>query len=59
MITVESFYVKELIDEKFVARENKAIAILLCHLWKVVRNKVCLSIRWVRGALWRCGEHDS
>ena len=39
IITVESLYVKGLIDEKFVARENKAIAMLLCHLWKLVWEK--------------------
>ena len=49
MITVDSLYVKGLIDEKFVARENKAIAMLLYRLWKVVREKVRLTIRWVRG----------
>ena len=57
MITVNSLCIKGLIDEKFVARENKAIAMLLCHLWKVERNRVRLTIRWVRGH-WRCGEHD-
>ena len=27
-------YLKWLIDEKFVARENRALATLLCHMWK-------------------------
>ena len=49
MITVDSLYVKELIVEKFVARENNSIAMLLSHLCKVVRNKVSLNIRWGRG----------
>ena len=49
MISVDSLHVKGLIDEKFVARENKAIAMLLCHMWKVVRGKVRLVKRWVRG----------
>ena len=50
MITVDSLFVKGLIDEMFVARgENKAMAMLLCHLWKVVTEKVRLTIRWVRG----------
>ena len=49
MIIVDSLYVKGLIDQKFTVRENKAIAMLLCHLWKVVRNKVSINIRWVRG----------
>ena len=49
LITVDSLYVKGLIDEKFVARENKAIAMLLCLWWKVVEGKVTLVIRWVGG----------
>ena len=49
MVTVDSFYVKGLIDHKFLAREDKAIALLLCHLWKVVKNKVSIIIRWLRG----------
>ena len=48
LITVDSLYVKGLSDEKFMARENKAIAMLLCHMWKVVRGNVSLVIRWVR-----------
>ena len=40
MVTVDSLYVKGLIDQKFTARENKAIAMLLYHLLKVVKNKV-------------------
>ena len=49
MITVDSLYVKGLIDEKFVARENRALATLLCHMWKVTKKKLQLHIRWVRG----------
>ena len=39
LITVDSLYVNGLIDENFVARENKAIAMLLCRLWNVVRGR--------------------
>ena len=49
MVTVESLDVKGLIDQKCMARDNKEIALLPCHLWKVVRNKVSINIRWVRG----------
>ena len=49
MITVDSLYVKGLIDEKFVAGENRALATLLCHMWTVTKNKLQLHIRWVRG----------
>ena len=48
-ITVDSLYVKGLIDEKFVAREHRAMATLLCHMWKVTKKKLQLHIRWVRG----------
>ena len=47
MVTVDSLYVKGLIDEKFVARENRALAMLL--MWKVTKKKLQLHIRWVRG----------
>ena len=49
MITVDSLYVKALIDEKFVARENRSLATLLCHMWKVTKKRLQLHIRWVRG----------
>ena len=49
MITIESLYVKRLIDEKFRATENRALAPLLCHLWKVTKKKLSLHFRWVRG----------
>ena len=49
MITVDSLYVKGLIDEKFVARENRALAILLCRVWRVTKKKLQLHMRWVRG----------
>ena len=35
MVTVDSSYVNGLIDGKLVARENKALANFLCHMWKV------------------------
>ena len=49
MMTVDSLYVKGLIDEKFVARESGALATLLCHVWKVTGKKLQHHIRWVRG----------
>ena len=49
MVTVDSLYVKGLIEQKFTSRENKAIALLLCHLWKVVSSKVNIKIRRVHG----------
>ena len=49
MMTVDSLHVKGLIDEKFVARENRALAASLCHLWIVTKKKLQLHIRWVRG----------
>ena len=42
MVTVDSSYVKGVIDEKFVARENRALAILLCHMWNVTKKKLQL-----------------
>ena len=33
LITVDSLHVKGLIEEKFVARENKVLATLLRHTW--------------------------
>ena len=38
MTTVDSLYVKGLIDEKFVARESRALAMLLYHMWKVTKK---------------------
>ena len=32
-----------------MARENSALATLLCHMWKVTKKKLQLHIRWVRG----------
>ena len=32
-----------------MTRENKTIALLLCHLWKMVKDKMSINIRWVRG----------
>ena len=39
MVTMDSLYVKGLIDEKFVARENRALAILHCHMWRAMKKK--------------------
>ena len=47
--TVDSLYVKGLIEEKFVARENRVFATLLRHMWKVTWESVRLHIRWIRG----------
>ena len=49
LFTVDSRYVKELIDEKFTARENRVLATLLGHMWKVTKQRLRLHIRWVRG----------
>ena len=40
MVTVDSLYVKEVIDKKFVARENRVLATLLCRVrvWKRVQT---------------------
>ena len=40
MITVETLNVKGLIDDKVVARENRALAMLFCHMWRVTKKKV-------------------
>ena len=48
MMTVDSLCVKGLIGEKFPARENRALATLLCHMWKVTQKELQLHIRWVR-----------
>ena len=45
---MDSLYVKGITDEKFVARENRALATLLCHTWKVTQKKLQLDIRWIR-----------
>ena len=49
LITVDSLCVKGLIDEKFIARENRVLATLLCHLWKVTNQRIRLDIRWICG----------
>ena len=49
LITVDSLYVKGLIDEKIVPRENRVLATLLCHIWKVTKQRLRLHIRWKRG----------
>ena len=61
VITVDSLYVMGLIDEKFVAKENRDMATLLCFLWKATQT------RWVRGDTcdvviplqmsWQIGSH--
>ena len=43
LVAVDSFFVQGLIDEKFVARENRASATLLSHMWKVTKKKVATS----------------
>ena len=49
LITVNSLFVKELIEEKFIARENRVLATLLRHMWKVTKERIRLHIRWIRG----------
>ena len=49
LITVDSLYVKGLIDEKFIVRENRVLATLLSHMWKVTKKRIRLHIRWMRG----------
>ena len=39
LFTVDSRHVKGLIDEKFTARENRVLATLLSHMWKVDKTK--------------------
>ena len=48
LITVDSLYVKGLIDEENTARENRVLA-RLCHMWKVTKQNLRLHIRWRRG----------
>ena len=48
LITVDSLNVKELIEEKFVARENRVLASLLRHMWEVTTERIRLHIRWIR-----------
>ena len=38
MITVDSLYVKGLVDDKFVGRENKVLTTLLRHMWGVTKT---------------------
>ena len=40
LITVDSLYIKRLVDEKFIARENRVLATLLCHMWKVMKQRI-------------------
>ena len=42
LFTVDSRYVKGLIDER-------VLATLLGHMWKVTKQRLRLHIRWVRG----------
>ena len=39
LITVDSLHVKGLIEEKFVARENRVLSTLLRHMWKSEEEK--------------------
>ena len=52
MATVDSLFVKVPTDEKFVAKENRALAILLCHMWKVINKKNATSHTMGTGAHW-------
>ena len=45
LFTVDSRNVKGLIDEKFTARENRVLATLLGHMWKVTKQRLRLHIR--------------
>ena len=45
LITVDSVSVKALIDDKFIARENRVRATLLCHVGKVSKQGIRLHIR--------------
>ena len=56
LITVDSRHVKGLIDEKFTARENRVLATLLGHMWKVTKQRLRLHIRWIRGHLGDVGN---
>ena len=38
-----------LIEEKFVAKENRVLATLLRHMWIVTKERIRLHIRWIRG----------
>ena len=49
MMTVDSLHVKELMNDKFLERENRALATLLCHMCKVTKKTLHLHIRRVRG----------
>ena len=49
LITVDSLHVKGLIDEKFIARETRVLATMLCHMWKVTKQRIRLHTRWIRG----------
>ena len=47
--TVDSLHVTGLIEEKLVARENRVLATLLRHMWKVTKKRMRLHVRWIRG----------
>ena len=40
LVTVDSLLVEELIEEKFIARENRMFATLLRHMWKVTKERI-------------------
>ena len=48
LFTVDLRYVKGLNDEKFIARENRVLATLLCRMGKVTKQRIRLHIRWMR-----------
>ena len=56
---MDSLFVTGLIGEKFVARENRALTILLCHMWKVTKKNLQLHMRWVRGHTGDVGNSTS
>ena len=57
LITVDSHNVEGLIDGKFIVRENRVLAVLLCHMWKVTKERIRLHTRWIRGqVMWGMAE---
>ena len=45
LITVDSLYVKGLIEKKFVV--SRVLATLLRHMWKVTKKRIRLHIGWI------------
>ena len=56
MVTVDTLYVKAIIGEKFVAVESRALATLLCHMWKVTQKKAATPHTTDTGAHWQRGK---